>query len=32
VIRRDQNSITKTALHWTPEDQRTLGDVWLKGS
>ena len=22
VIRRDQNSITKTALHWTPEGKR----------
>jgi len=33
VIRRDQNSITKTVLHWTleesvsVEDQRTHGEV-----
>ena len=25
VIRRDQNSITKTALHWTPEGNRKRG-------
>ena len=25
VIRRDQNSITKTALHWTPEGKRKHG-------
>ena len=25
VIRRDQNSITKTALHWTPKGKRKRG-------
>jgi len=25
VIRRDQNSITKTALHWTPEGKHKCG-------
>ena len=25
VIRRDQNSITKIALHWTPEGKRKRG-------
>ena len=25
VIRRDQNSITKTALHWAPEGKRKRG-------
>ena len=25
VIRRDQNSITRTALHWTPEGKRKRG-------
>ena len=25
VIRRDQNSITKTVLHWTPEGNRKRG-------
>jgi len=25
VIRRDQNSITRRALHWTPEGKRKRG-------
>ena len=31
VIRRDQTSITKTALHWTPEGKRKRGkpkNIW----
>ena len=29
VIRRDQNSITKTSLHWTPEGKRKRRSRWI---